>query len=116
MPAEAYPGDLLETLCRDFGIQRSYWDIWGREHEVPEETLLKILASCGLDTSSPEALARSAERRQREREQRPLDPVAVLSVNEAEPRVELRAPAGSRAALALYLEDGSARCWEPRRR
>lgn len=112
MPAGAYPQELLDALCRDFGIQRTYWDIWGRQHEVPEETLVKILASFGLDASSPEALEHSAERRRREREARPLDPVAVLSVNEADPRVELRAPAGSRAALALYFEDGRARCWD----
>lgn len=112
MPGEAYAGDLLESLCRDFGIQRSYWDIWGRQHEVPEETLLRILASMGLDTSSPEALARSAGRRREQRERRPLEPVVVLSVNDAGPCVPLRAPRGSRAALALYLEDGTAHRWD----
>ncbi|MCX7603390.1 MAG: 4-alpha-glucanotransferase [Bryobacteraceae bacterium] len=112
MPAEAYPGDLLDTLCRDFGIQRSYWDIWGRQHEVPEQTLAKILASFGLDTSSPEALARSADERRRARQERPLDAAAVVSASDPDPRVELRAPAGSRASLALYLEEGSARQWD----
>jgi len=112
MAAGAYPEDLIDALCREFGIERSYWDIWGQRHEVAEETVLAILNSFGLDTSTPEALARSAEQRRQRREQRPLDPVAVLSASAAQPAVCLRAPAGSRAALALYFEDGTARRWD----
>jgi 4-alpha-glucanotransferase len=103
---------LVEKLCREHGIDREYWDIWGRRHEVADETILAILRSLGYDTATPESLAASARRREQERGLQPLDPVIVLSVSEAEPAVELRAPAGSRAALALYLEDGSARRWE----
>lgn len=105
-------GELIEKLCREYGIDREYWDIWGRRHEVADETILAILRSLGIDTASPESLAASARRREQERALQPLDPVIVLSVSDAEPAVEVRAPAGSRAALALYLEDGSARRWE----
>lgn len=104
--------ELIDRLCREHRIDREYWDIWGRRHEVPEETLLRILGSLGFRTETPEALARSAAERERARAQRALEPVAVVSASDSAPAVELRGPAGSRAALALYLEDGSARRWE----
>lgn len=112
MADAAHYAEWLDKLCREHGIDREYWDIWGRRHEVPEETLLAILRSLGLRTDTHEALAASAQEREQARAARPLDPVAVLSVHDAAPSVELRAPAGSRAALALYLEDGGARRWE----
>jgi len=112
MAEAAHYGEWIEKLCQEHGIDREYWDIWGRRHEVPEETLLAILRSFGLQTETPGALAASAEEWEQARAGRPLDPVTVLSVNEASPSVALRAPAGSRVALALYLEDGSARRWE----
>jgi len=112
MAAPAYPEDLIDALCREFGIERSYWDIWGRKHEVAEDTVLAILGSLGLDTSTPEALVRSAEQRRQRRDERPLEPVAVLSASADQPAVRLRAPASSRAALALYFEDGTARRWD----
>ncbi len=111
MDAAANYGEVLDRLCREHGIDREYWDIWGRKHEVAEETLLRILASLGFRTESPEALQRSAEAWEKAQSERALDPVAVLSVSETTPAVEVRAKAGSRAELALYLEDGSARRW-----
>ena len=112
MTAAAKHGDLIRRLCQEHGIDREYWDIWGQRHEVPEGTLLAILGSLGFDTSTPEALEASAREHEEARQRRPLDPVIVLSGSDREPAVPLRAPAGSRAALALYLEDGSARRWE----
>lgn len=114
MGAAANSGELLHRLCRDHGIDREYWDIWGRKHVVAEETLLRILASLGYRTESAAALEASARQRERAKAERALDPVLVLSVNEPRPEVKVRAVAGSRAELALYLEDGSARRWEVR--
>ena len=68
---------LLPPLCLEYQIDTEYWDIWGRHHRTEEPTILAILDSFGLDTSSPENLAASLAARKR---QRPLDPVAVLSV------------------------------------
>ncbi len=112
MTQGAHNDERIATLCRQLGIDRAYWDIWGRHHEVPAETLLAILRSLGFRTETPEALARSAEEREFELSRRPLDPVLVISESESQPSFQLRAPAGSRASLALYLEDGSARQWD----
>jgi 4-alpha-glucanotransferase len=103
---------LISALCAQHGIDREYWDIWGRRHEVPAGTLLAILKSLGFDTATPESLASSARQREEARSRQPLDPVAVLSAADPAPTVPLRAPAGSRAAFALYLEDGSSHRWD----
>jgi len=103
--------ELLPPLCREFGIDMEYWDIWGTRHETEESTLLAILASLGLDTSTPQKLAESVMERLRRLRMHPLDPVAVLSVSDGRPEVPLRAVAGSRVSVALYWEDG----WAERR-
>lgn len=112
----AFPfAELIFALCQDFGVDTEYWDIWGHHHVVEEPTLLSILGSFGLDTSSPEKLAESARLRADRIAGRPLDPVAVLSVVEADPAVPIRVPpaylAEGKGAMALYWEDG----WAERR-
>ncbi len=103
--------ELLPPLCREFGIDMEYWDIWGHRHEVGESSLLAILGSFGLDTRTPERLTESVKSRQKRLQEHPLDPVAVLSVSDHRPAVPLRAAAGSHLSVALYWEDG----WAERR-
>lgn len=103
------PSEWLHDLCLSFGIQTEYYDIWGVHHKVPDSSLLAILAATGLDTSSQEALVRSADERNRVQSSTPLDPVCVISEADSAPAVPLRlngvAAAGRRVAVALYLED-----------
>jgi len=107
---------LLSPLCREFGIDEEYWDIWGKHHRVAESSLLQILASFGLETSTPELLAASALRRQRRLLNRLLEPVTVLTTADSNPSVLLTIPAGLRktalASLAIYWEDGGAERWD----
>lgn len=107
--------ELLPPLCRDYGIDTEYWDIWGRHHQTEEPAMLAILSSFGFDTSTPDALAASVAQRERCLAAQPLDPVSVLSVEDPEPHVTLRIPEGcapgAEIALALYWEDG----WAERR-
>ena len=102
--------DLLPGLCRQYRIDTEFWDIWGHHHRVEERSLLSILSTFGLDTATPERLAASVARLEAERLARPLDPVAVLSVNTAHPAVPLRVSperaAAGRVALELHWEDG----------
>ncbi len=98
--------DLLPPLCREFGVDTEYWDIWGRLHHPDQRALLAILSSSGLDTRSPEHLAASAKARERARATRPLDEVTVVSMGAEAPTVALRAPSGARLELVLRWEDG----------
>ncbi|MBN9661685.1 MAG: 4-alpha-glucanotransferase [Acidobacteria bacterium] len=102
--------ELIHALCRDFGVDTEYWDIWGHHHVVEESTLLSILGSFGLDTSSPENLAESARQRAENIAGRPLDPVAVLSIAESDPVVPIRIPPAYQGegtgVMALHGEDG----------
>ena len=97
---------LLGPLCREFGIDTEYWDIWGSHHRTEESTLLAILSAFGLDTATPARLEASAEARYRRMTECPLDSVAVLSVSDESPEVPLRAPAGAQVLVALRWEDG----------
>ena len=107
--------ELLPPLCLEYGIDTEYWDIWGRHHVTEEPAILAILSSFCFDTSSPDALAASVAHHQQRLAQQPLDPVAVLSVEDSAPHVTLRLPANcgpdTAIALALYWEDG----WAERR-
>jgi 4-alpha-glucanotransferase len=97
---------LLGPLCREFGIDTEYWDIWGNHHPTEESTLLAILSAFGLDTATPARLEASAEARYRQLNECPLDCVAVLSVSDESPEVPLRAPVGAQVCVALRWEDG----------
>ncbi|MBI4891084.1 MAG: 4-alpha-glucanotransferase [Acidobacteria bacterium] len=109
MPSPFAP--LLGPLCAEFGIDMEFWDIWGRHHATEESAILSILASLGLETSSPEALQSSAAALHASTQARPLDPVTVLSIADSEPCVPFRAPAGTRVAVTLDWEQG----WADRR-
>jgi 4-alpha-glucanotransferase len=106
--------EILPGLCAETGIDTSYWDIWGRHHTVPAETLLAILHSLGFDTATPARLRASAEAWRFRHWARLLDHVAVLNAADPAPAVTLRVPAAvSQAHLFLTLrrEDG----WTDRR-
>jgi (1->4)-alpha-D-glucan 1-alpha-D-glucosylmutase len=46
----------LAELARLHGIEPDWFDIWGKRHLVPEQTLGALLAEFGLATSDPQAL------------------------------------------------------------
>lgn len=43
--------DNLARLAAAYGIQSSYFDIWGNVHEVPSKTLKEMLVALGVDNS-----------------------------------------------------------------
>lgn len=55
----------LDTAAELWGIELEFWDIWGNHHHTPEHTEKRVLRSLGVDTSSPEVLARAVAERQR---------------------------------------------------
>ena len=97
----------LAALCRLYGIETSWTDIWGRTHHVSPATqraLLRAMHVAGDD----EAAWRDAIREREEREwRRPLPPVLVL--REGDPiDLELRVPRETLGERVEYVFNGTA--------
>ncbi|GAA5647793.1 4-alpha-glucanotransferase [Vibrio proteolyticus] len=70
----------LKQVAEMARLADSYVSAWGDEAKVEDETLLRLLASLGYDTTSDDALLKSAEKKHRKDV---LDPVLVLRDGEA---------------------------------
>jgi (1->4)-alpha-D-glucan 1-alpha-D-glucosylmutase len=93
----------LEATCREHGIATRYRDFWGREHEVPEETLHAVLRAMGVDAAAPAGAVDEADRNAR-----PL----VVQAGEAAPHVTLALGASGAAESRLQwhlVEESGAR-------
>ena len=66
---------VLKQVAEMANIADSYVSAWGDEAQVSDETITSLLASLGYDTSSDDALLKSAERKHKKDV---LDPVLVL--------------------------------------
>ena len=105
------PGSDLLALARAYGVATEYHDWRGREVEVPESTLVAVLAAFGIQARGAAACRRALRQRRRER---PLPSCVVLR---AEPRggtgrhdeVTVHGPAEGPPRLWVELEDGGRR-------
>lgn len=66
---------VLKQVAEMANLADSYVSAWGDEAQVSDETLTRLLASFGYDTSSDDALLKSAEKKHKKDV---LDPVLVL--------------------------------------
>jgi len=91
---------MLRELAGLLGIQSSYTDFYGNDHEVPHSTLRALLHAMGYDVNDDADAARFLRRRQR----RPaLDPVYVVDASAPQPiRYRSRRP----LRWTLTLESG----------
>lgn len=62
---------VLKQVAEMANLADSYVSAWGDEAQVSDETLTRLLASLGYDTSSDDALLKSAEKKTQERCIRP---------------------------------------------
>lgn len=103
---------LLDRLCSEFGIDNEYWDIWGRKHATSRQTKLSILASLGLNVSTPQSLDQAATEFRERFHSRPLDPVLVVAASAGQPSIPIRLTQeearSARLSMAIYFEDGTA--------
>ena len=53
----------FELLAAAYGIQPSYWDIWGNTKTIPVETLEQVLGAMGVDVSNPQKALQHGEHR-----------------------------------------------------
>lgn len=70
---------VLKKVADMAGIADSYISAWGDEAYVEDDTILRLLASLGYDTSSDESLLTSAEKKHKKGV---LDPVLVIKSGE----------------------------------
>ncbi len=102
----------LEEAAHSWGIETSYWDVWGREHRASPVVETAILRSLGVDGSSRASLLRAREERDQRRWLSPLPPNVFLAQGQPSPEIPVSLPidrAGAQAVLTLHLEDGSLR-------
>jgi (1->4)-alpha-D-glucan 1-alpha-D-glucosylmutase len=93
--------DALARLCAQAGVRTEYYDIWGTRHDVPETSLVALLAELGIDASNPERAAPGAPP--------VLAPVAVVRPDSADWRLALALAPGRAAAplrWTIEREDG----------
>ena len=113
-PAGPESPGYLERLAQAadlWGIERDYWDIFGRHHFANSQVLRAILGSLGVDASTSGSLD-AAIREQRAEHAGRLTP-STLVVFPGE-RVPVSAPADTAASVCVRLEDGSTRSFETR--
>ncbi len=107
-PPEPPDANLIEQAARAWGVETDYWDIWGKQHHASTALESAILASLGVDLSSPGTLAAAIERRHHRQQRAPLAPTIFLTSGlPQEIPVSLDADvADSTATLRIQLELG----------
>ena len=106
--APAKPLTVLEQAAELWGIERQFWDIWGKRHQTPPETQMRVLKSLGVDTSSEEAIERAVFGRQWREWSRPLAPTIVTG-DSTPLEIPVRIPAElerATATIEMHLENG----------
>ncbi|HEX9627877.1 MAG TPA: malto-oligosyltrehalose synthase [Acidiferrobacterales bacterium] len=108
---------LLDRLCRLYGIDTEFTDIWGERHHVAAEDLSLLLAAMGVDIHDGDALAAALARREALVWKRCLAPVRVVRAAEGAPQIGFTLPA-TRAGETLHwrldLESGEGHAGELR--
>jgi 4-alpha-glucanotransferase len=97
----------LERSADRWGIERQYWDIWGKHHTATPEMISAVLRSMGVACSSTEEIDAALEDEFRQEWRRPLAPTLV--VDAAQPQITVRLPGPAAAGsieLELSFEDG----------
>jgi 4-alpha-glucanotransferase len=87
-----------------WGVEREYWDIWGRKHVAAPEAIRAVLESMGVSAGSRDELDRAVEQRLWNEWKRIIPPALVISVND--PVISLRLAAGApQAAVRITVRN-----------
>jgi 4-alpha-glucanotransferase len=103
----ALSNELLE-LARAHGVATEYWDWRGNHVQVPEPTVVAVLAAMDVDASSPAAAADALTAEAESRWRRMLPPSVVTTQQEGA-SFWVHAPHGSAVEAWLELESGTVR-------
>lgn len=103
----ALSNELLE-LAKAHGVATDYWDWRGNHVEVPEETIVAVLAAMDVDAATPAAAAEALTAERESRWRRMLPPSVVTVQGEEQP-FWVHVPHGSPVEVWVELESGSVR-------
>ncbi len=104
-PATSYE-DALARAADECGIEREYWDIFHKKHEVTSDVRRRILQALGWDVAGLQAVEQERARRFDERSTSALAKTLVISgVDRAIP-LTLRASSEGSVQFEILLEDG----------
>ncbi len=100
---------LLQDAAALAGIEPGYWDIWGKHHVTPGETIQHILRAQGWQAETEDDLRRSLSDRMRAEWTRIAPPAVVVLDSEARKLlIQLPAePPAPAVSFALRREDGT---------
>ncbi len=99
----------LEHAAELWGIEPSYWDIWGNHHFTPPDVRRAILESLGVRAATLAELNQDIEQRLWEEWADPTPPVLVLTASETPFEITIRVPVrfeAARVRAVLEWEDG----------
>ncbi|MBC8165625.1 MAG: 4-alpha-glucanotransferase [Bryobacteraceae bacterium] len=97
----------LDRACEIWGIQREYWDIFGRHHVASPDVQAGILRTMGVPCGSREEIDNAIESRLWNEWSRPVDPAIVLRLSDGKVPVQLPADSNVTVTARFEWEDGS---------
>ncbi|NJQ03381.1 4-alpha-glucanotransferase [Streptomyces zingiberis] len=103
-------------LAAVHGVATSYAPSPGRTLQVPEDTVVAVLAALGVDASTPRTVEAALERHRRAERERLLPPTVVVRADgpaHREPPALAALPEGT--VLRVTTETGERLAWEPAR-
>jgi 4-alpha-glucanotransferase len=106
--------EALSRAAELWGIEQSYWDIFGTHHFASEEVIRAILRSLGVDATSTETIEAAIRARQQQQSRRPLPPTVVITVGADLPVSMPPGTAEATADVRIQLEDGTERTFQTR--
>ncbi|MBK8447802.1 MAG: 4-alpha-glucanotransferase [Micropruina sp.] len=98
----------LAELAAEFGIATEFWDWKGRLTEIPDDTVIAVLAAMEIDAHDEQAAA-AAVQRVRTRPWRRTLPACTVLQQGAPQAVRVHLPEGAWAHVWVRLEDGGGR-------
>src|SRR5271154_2537929 len=77
-PSSSYE-DALHKAAEEWGIEREFWDIFGKRHVASAAMESRILSALGLDTSSQKTIEDKRVQRFQRRVMLPFQPVSITN-------------------------------------
>ena len=96
----------LALAAKDSGVDREYWDMFGRRHDVSPEALKRLLEALGWNAGSFEAIEESRAARFEQRLHLGLAKTYVVSSRHLAVDVLLSASEKGQLSFEVTLEDG----------
>jgi 4-alpha-glucanotransferase len=100
----------LEEAAQAWGVETSYWDVWGQQHHASAVAEAAILGSLGVDVRSRASLREALEARERRPWTSPLPADIFFASGPTPHEITLSLPqerADSPALFSIRFEDGN---------